>query len=422
MHIRKLIPLLVWLTIIIAGIGAGNYTYKNESMVTSLEISLILACVLSQRPDPKLLRLAGQFRVVSFALVCLVLGLTLELFDFRPNHSFALALIGIYIFIFFNQRLITIIKENLKLFLLVFSWMISTTASYYFSPIDEKAFMWLRYQQTLIHVLTFFALWAYFRQQPLTSGAIFSAIPLSATAVALITLALYFSQNGNIGSYDWFTSPPFNSHIRHAGYFFTAALAVLLPLFSISPKPLFYTLCLISLAIVLWSCLLWAGGRTATASIILTTIIGAIILVRTHKNAGRFLTYSFATLIIGLFISEWISVFPWNGMKHGVVRTISAENIEHLSNSRLTIWAYSLDSIKENLFWGLGANSYFSIPDRFRLTGQPHSMLIQFLLEWGLVGTTLFVTMLLLILKKGLLLLIKPEESNATNNTGLIAA
>jgi len=397
---------------------SGNFVYHNANLISSLEISLIVITLLLQLPDAPIISLCKRFKIVTFASILFGITLISAFFDFRLSHGLALSLIGAYVGIFLGQHLLSLIKQNQGLFTLIGLWVISTTISYYFSPFAEKQIMWVRYQQTFTHILTFLALWNYFHQHPRQdSPIIFSALSISALIIALSTLAIYLTQADVIKPYQWFFQPPFNSHIRHAGYFFTAALAVTLCVFSLRIKSRIYFLCLNIILIILWAYLLWAGGRTATASVILTAVFIWLVLLRSNERAGRFLIVSVITFLVGLFVSEWLSVFPWNGMVDGITRTANAENINRISSGRIAIWTYSLEAIKNNLWFGLGANGYFSIPDRLPLTAQPHSMLVQFLVEWGIVGTSLFLTILLLTVKRGYSLM-KPA-ANASGSTQL---
>ena len=99
----------------------------------------------------------------------------------------------------------------------------------------------------------------------------------------------------------------------------------------------------------------------------------------------------------GLVLSEWLAVFDWNGVVDVAARTaeaVAAEDLNQLATGRITMWRSSWESVREHLIFGLGPNGYILMPNRV-FGVQPHSFLVQFLVEWGLAGSLLFVGLLL---------------------------
>ncbi|MGD9391076.1 MAG: O-antigen ligase family protein, partial [Thioalkalispiraceae bacterium] len=50
--------------------------------------------------------------------------------------------------------------------------------------------------------------------------------------------------------------------------------------------------------------------------------------------------------------------------------------------------------IKEYPLLGIGSQGFYYIPERIPYIIQPHNMVLQFLVEWGLIGTILFILLL----------------------------
>ena len=106
------------------------------------------------------------------------------------------------------------------------------------------------------------------------------------------------------------------------------------------------------------------------------------------------------TFFIGLAFSIAFHVFPWNGLVNGITRSVSAENINALTTGRGTIWQHALQGIKGNPFFGLGPYGYILIPGRSLVELHPHNLFIQFLVEWGLIGSIIFISIIFLTVKR----------------------
>ena len=72
-------------------------------------------------------------------------------------------------------------------------------------------------------------------------------------------------------------------------------------------------------------------------------------------------------------------------------------------NDRINQWNWSLKKIITHPFFGLGSNGFkiaslyeYSLTGhtKFAFNSHPHNFLIQFLLDWGLIGTTLILFLL----------------------------
>ena len=60
---------------------------------------------------------------------------------------------------------------------------------------------------------------------------------------------------------------------------------------------------------------------------------------------------------------------------------------------RLVVWLEAWESVRDHLAFGLGPQGYLFMPNR-SFGVQPHSALVQFVVEWGLVGAVLFLGLL----------------------------
>ena len=67
----------------------------------------------------------------------------------------------------------------------------------------------------------------------------------------------------------------------------------------------------------------------------------------------------------------------------------------------MAIWVYSIKALGEDYLFGLGSQGYLFIPGKLRSTAMPHNVFVQFLVEWGVIGTLLFSAAFLYALRQG---------------------
>lgn len=289
------------------------------------------------------------------------------------------------------------VKGNPVAYSLGLPWALSITVSLIWSPLGmgHELLGILRYFQTLFHVMFFFVLRDFLARYPVPRHWILLVIPVSGLVVALV-MGYQLLQ---LDSYDeaiaqqWFNNPPLNGHIRYTGYQIAAAIAATVAFFvfparaPLGRKPLFLIL------VVLCTLLFWMGGRASILGVVV--VFAALALMARIKGVGgRYLRLGLAgSMIIGLVLAQAMAVFPWNGLFSALSRTVEASDLVRVSSGRLTLWREAWDSVQPHLAFGLGPQGYFFMPNRsFGL--QPHSMLVQFVVEWGLIGTLLFLGLL----------------------------
>ncbi len=280
-------------------------------------------------------------------------------------------------------------------------WMAFVTLSFVASPYDVAATVpgRLRYLQTISHVVFFVAVRDFLCRVRLPVAWLLMVIPASCFVVALMAAYLLIGVDGHdpAVSERWFNDPPFNSHIRHSGYQFAAGVGALTAFFISGNRASPARAALLLVLIVLCTFLLWMGGRASILSVLAAFALLAT-AVRAKGVASRGLWLAFTlSMAAGLVLSEWLAVFDWNGVVDLATRTaeaVAAEDLNQLGTGRIDIWRASWESVREHLIFGLGPNGYWFMPNRV-FGVQPHSFLVQFLVEWGLAGSLLFLGLLL---------------------------
>ena len=293
-------------------------------------------------------------------------------------------------------------KTNLIVLIAVAAWFGSVTISLVASPYDmvREGPGLLRYEQTAAHLAFFIAVRQFFGSYRVPVHWALLAIPASCLAVVAFAgyLLLGLDQFDADVSFRWFHDPPFNSHIRHTGYQVTAGAAVLIAFFADGNRvPLARAPVWLALTVLL-AFLLWLGGRGAALSVLAAFILLAIALrIMGAKSRGLWLAFALSAAL-GLILSDSLAVFDWNGVIDRVAAQPSeaagAPDLNQFGSGRVDLWRTVLGERPGLPAVRPGSNGYWFMPNRSHGI-QPHSFLVQFILEWGLVGGLLLLGLLL---------------------------
>ncbi|MCD6184683.1 MAG: O-antigen ligase family protein [Deltaproteobacteria bacterium] len=356
------------------------------------------ACLVSTdifRPENRLYLL---LLLITFSIVILV-----------KNNIFINAQIIFWhemtfiLFYIFLKRKIPTFPKDMSIFLPILLWYILITISFLNSPYDliNKNLALHRYAETIAHIVFFFFIREELTNTELPLYPILIAIPLSTLYVEIIFVLFYLLSPENISSV-WLGYPPLNSNIRHTGMQIMAGLSVLLaaaiPFASAKKK----SLLLVLTTSLLWAFLFWTGGRGAILSTFICSIFILIISFKYYPDFISTFKIISVSMITGFFLGEFFSCFEWNGLLHSISRSINATTIDKLSAGRIEIWKTALVTIKSHLLLGVGPQGYIFMPNNI-YPNHPHNLFLQFLLEWGIVGTILFIYIFIWIIIKGLI-------------------
>jgi O-antigen ligase len=191
----------------------------------------------------------------------------------------------------------------------------------------------------------------------------------------------------------WALYPPMGTHVRNIGNVgavvcVTALVMFLNRTFTKRLPDLLVTAGLFAA----WTFLVWNGGRSSMAAALLTSMAVSLYSVVYAKASLKRVLAFVVLLVCATVLADRMSVFNWNGLQRTshLITVTSTESAavasEEFSAGRTTIWAMSINAFKTAPWFGLGPYGYFFIPERTD-DDQPHNLVIQFLLEWGIVGT-----------------------------------
>ena len=372
--------------------------------------------------------------IIVYGVLCVLVFLTGIGMTQRAFYNAALMSVGEIAFVLFYVALIgspltfsRLVLENKAISGLLILFGVSVTVSLYLSPynLSEEPLGKARYLQTLMHVVTFVVIRDMFLRFDLQRRWLLLSISLACLTVALGFAVMWWFADSlterDVGFWFWqapedwlalppdertleglwFWNPPFNSHIRHTGYQVAAGLSLLAPFLLTGFKAGRSYWGPFLILLVLCTFIFWMGGRGSVLGVYLAFALLAIALwLSKVPSRQMWLGVGLATLV-GLFLSELLAIADWNGILDLVARTATSADINELSTGRSRLWATAWESLQGHLAFGLGPQGYFFMPNRI-MGVQPHAVVVQFVVEWGLIGTALAGALLLFGFLRGL--------------------
>ncbi|HKT86493.1 MAG TPA: O-antigen ligase family protein [Novosphingobium sp.] len=252
----------------------------------------------------------------------------------------------------------------------------------------------IRGGQSLAHGLFFLVLsrmfsyqWFELRRQFLIAIAIGAVLflPVIVSAVYAARLTVPFTWNAVATGV---------TNIRQIGFYGVALAGCAIGLLATEgSKPLRW---LYGLALVagMYLCF-WSGGRGASLPVLIVLVlVGCFTSGAARKRVAL---WSLTAIAVAAPMSEGLK--PWN--EFGIVRILNratATEVEgtDYSSGRIEIWISTLERVPEHPFIGHGEGQFRSeIPALQRMFNHPHNVVIQFLYQWGVIGTFAVVVMIL---------------------------
>ena len=285
-----------------------------------------------------------------------------------------------------------LIRDNRWILVLTLAWVVSVSVSFYTSPLNLQflTVAQFRYAETLVHIFFFLSLYVSNQLSPLPIRKILIAIVFSnALVVVHAFLTWHYSPEPNVHTESmWSNYFPMSGNIRHAGFNMLVAVAAAIGLVFSAKNKVDALLGALGLLLVC-GCLVWLGGRGSMLSLIIGISFAWWVVspkVFLWKKAAVI-----GSVLLSVVLAEQLSQFKFNGLRNSVSKSVAAEDFNRLSSGRLVIWQDSMEKLEGHWVMGFGSQAYLMLPDRVvRKTSSPHNVFVQFLLEWGVIGTLLF--------------------------------
>jgi len=258
----------------------------------------------------------------------------------------------------------------------------------------------VRWFELLISFIFGLFIYLLIQQSPQYKNLILYGI-ISALLFSLICyIGLWFALEDPY-SYKWVPSSPFFNNIRHYGYFVGTVLPLGYWLLESHEKDKrLFAILYLSLS---WGLAFWLGGRGALLGIIVATIIYMIISTKNIK-------WVLLSILIGAILSQFFVVQSGSLNLFHLLAWFNPGNdidLNQISANRLKIYQDSISYWWSNApILGTGADAFRYIMPSITGISQPHSIIIQLIFSYGLIG---------LIIPLGLIILLSIRQSKLDN-------
>lgn len=296
------------------------------------------------------------------------------------------------------------IKRNLFISLIILL-IVSNSVSFIFSPLKIEQFSietsGIRFIYTVTSILLCSTFFLYFNENKINYSYLFYSVVIPGLIFSIYILII-FIQNKGIEVHD--KKLLFFSNIRQFGLYLTFICCFCIGYLINEIKNIDEKKMIFSLFIFLTVTIL-LGNRGSFYSILSSFIFFLTILFFKKVYIFKKLFIFLSSLVFAYFFKEIIISF----IDLSVVKTdpevISFDLFRtdyNSLNDRLAMWSYGIELVKKYPIFGLGSNGFFieSLNNKYTTDSptfsyytHPHNFIIQFLVEWGFVGSLIVFTL-----------------------------
>ena len=347
-----------------------------------------------------------RFDNLLFLVISAVIFITVGNFIDDYKRIIFLKLIIIFLIslkINFFKEIKLEIKKNETISIILILFIISVTISYIASPskIHLFAFQWLRirYLDTITDVFLFIFLYLYFKDKNISYENLSKSIVIPGLAFSIFIIVTFIS---NQGLSDTNKEIIFFDGKRMVGMLVTLLITFYLScLHSIlkdrNIQNIFVLIIFITLSILLM-------GRGTVVAVLATYFFMCVILFVNKINFKNELLVFILSIFVSILLTQIIFHVLFDDFifrnKHSLLYTFD----------RINLWKYGFMIFLENPFFGKGpggfaiaayndfhANKSYGdlVIDNNFTHNHPHNFIIQFLVEWGIIGTLLISILLI---------------------------
>lgn len=286
-----------------------------------------------------------------------------------------------------------------KVKLLVALWLLSMLLASAFAENANTAVLslisWTIHSLFAVSALFLFRRWRSNSQGNRGNIIMFAdAMPIGSAAFVFL-MVIFMVMVGIRSDYDWVSSLPGFTHIRHSGYFLMPAIALSTGMIA-SHDGKRRHLHLVLLAIN-FGFAIWIGSRGPLMAYF-GVLAAAVLLFAMMRNARTIGTIMLA-LAGGALLSQAIPT-PDHSSFNAVARFegSNSQSAEKLSSGRTEIWRDTLRGVLEHPVLGHGGNQFrLQVPAAKETYNHPHNSVLQFAYEWGLIGAAAMLCLLALL-------------------------
>jgi O-antigen ligase len=282
---------------------------------------------------------------------------------------------------------------------LLAGWLAWSLAAIAFSAVPGMAMA--RQVEWLTHAAFGWAVWAFLRTYPHHAETVLRWL-VRGFLIYGVLLAFFLLNLPHPETYPWINGILGFANVRHFGYYAGVVLvAAHWPL--LAPASRAGRLGQLILLAVIWGFLAWSGSRGPIFAVLGS--LAVLTLFRALPQARRIWGVTLPAFIIGAAVS--IPFTPPSG-SFGILRFAQtmqqADSLAQYSASRTDFWEIALGLVRDHPLLGLGPDQLLvgGAAGPFHSFVQPHNLLLQAALEWGIPGGLMFMGLIAAALLAGL--------------------
>lgn len=312
----------------------------------------------------------------------------------------------------------SVITSYKEVSILLSLFIISVTISYFLLPFDvsDFAFHWgrIRYLHTISDILLFIAFYFYFKKNSINYEYLTISIIVPGIIFSLIFLSSIIIDKEIKNSADQLF---FFDGIRQVGMLSAFLICLISGYIFCNHRPK-YRFVGYLFVILLFTIIFLFEGRGSFFSILFTYFFIFIFFLIMKKKIKEYIFDLIIILLISFLLSQIFLNFIEGSAQLELISVRDNPIFGH-TGGRYELWEYTLSKYFENPIFGKGPGSFFmmtfsdmineNLPGDIPHT-QPHNMILQFLIEWGFVGTTIILVLLIKIFFKSLQILLKYKK------------
>ncbi len=349
-------------------------------------------------------KLKSFYRVISHALwlipVLIVFGLLAIVPIIRDNILLFYSVSGSRGLIsslemIFALLVFCFVRDNIaiprSLYLAFLLWIVSLLISLALS--DHFVFSLVRGVELVCHILFALAILVLIKKYSFFYKVVFVFNIISFLLLFIFLLVVWIYSDANIRA-NFVNSVPGFRNIRFFCHYIVFFSVFSGSLFFLNSRA--WHLISFLLLTMGWMIIFWSGGRGALLSLLASGIIISLLI---KSGRIKFLLFLCASCVVGfLSFTTFFSDAKGSLGVHKIVRDYNVvhhkgiQSLNRISSNRIEIWQDTLSYINEKKWFGYGPDGYvFLDPVPGDYPGfHPHNVILQLMIEFGLVGCLCF--------------------------------
>lgn len=281
-------------------------------------------------------------------------------------------------------------------YLLAFAWLVWSSLAVV--QAEHVAIALVRQSEWLAHGVFGLSMWVFLASYPERARHVAGLVVAGFVIYCALLLAFWLRQV-EPESYRVVHGLPSFGHMRTFGYFVLVALILCYQpaLRGARAGGVAPIAVAAACATVAWCFLFWAGGRGPLVAFLASAAVLA--LAGVHVVRKETVAVTAASAPLGALLSMPIS-FPGLGIGRllrtaGGLDGTGADSLDSFSSGRIDLWLDSLPGSAREVLVGIGPDNFvFHVAPEHSHLAQPHNVVLQTVLEWGMPGALLFFTLL----------------------------